>query len=95
MSHVEISAVINLDAVQDNALFAMDVTGGIYKRKNGYPISVVEREHSTVALSQLFISFEGYFNRVIYLLSDIDEYKKLSNEKNSAKRLEGLLSNSI
>lgn len=45
----------------------------------------------------LFISFEGYFNRIFYLLindpSTFNQYLTLKDESNTAARLRGLLDN--
>lgn len=79
----------------DNTLFALDISGGLVFRKTGAPVSVAERERCVTAITMLFISFEGYFNRIIYLLindtTTSAKYLPLKDESNTATRLKGLL----
>lgn len=92
--HTEISAVIILDLVVDNVLFALDSIGAPYKRKNNVPISVAQREYSIVALIQLFVSLEGYINRVLYLLSDgSNKYFQAFSIPNVEDKIDVLLDN--
>lgn len=91
--HIEISATIALDQIADSALICAQVAKGFrIKRKSGYPVSVAEREQATNTLLLLFMSFEGYINRIIYLLSDENKlYQNYYNEPDIVKRLEVLI----
>lgn len=94
--NTEISAVIMLDIVVDNVLFALDSIGNPYSRKDKAPISVAQREYSIVALIQLFVSLEGYINRVLYLLSDgSNKYFQAFRTPNVESKIDVVLDNTL
>ena len=91
----EISTTYLPEIIVDNTLFALDFSGGLVFRITGSPVSAAEKERCITAISMLFISFEGYFNRIIYLLINdsftLSKYDTLKDEPNTATRLKGLL----
>lgn len=91
----EISTAYFPEIIVDNTLFAFDFAGGLVFRRTGLPVSAAEKERCITAISMLFISFEGYFNRIIYLLinnpSTSGRYNSLKDEPKTAARLKGLL----
>lgn len=96
-NNTEISTTFFPEIIVDNALFALDYSGGLVFRRTGAPVSAAEKERCITAIIMLFISFEGYFNRIIYLLindpSTSSQYLTLKDESNPAFRLRGLLDN--
>ncbi len=97
--HDEISTTYFPEAIVDNALFALEISEGLHYRKTGKPVSVAERERCIVAISMLFISFEGAFNRIIYFLINdehtSDKYMALKDVGPPQERLKGLLDNTV
>lgn len=97
MKHNEISTTYFPEVIVDNALFALEYSGGLRFRRAGLPVSAAERERCITAISMLFISFEGAFNRIIYFLINDDStatsYMRLKDEGSAAERLSGLLDN--
>jgi len=96
--HNEISTTFFPEFIADNTLFALEYSGGLYYRKRGQPVSIAERERCIAAIIMLFVSFEGYFNRIIYQLCNYsqrsDQYLNLQNVASPATRLEGILDKS-